>query len=455
MIPPFNRDSKPLPATPAFLRTTRGGTPAVRQRTVRQRLEADLTEKTVLLELLQAVTAAANETSDVNAAAAACMDRICALMGWPVGHLYLSDGHAMVPTETWHLQAPERFEEFRVLTMQTRMLAGEGLIGQVMATGQSAWIADVTSEPSFLRLPQSGPSQVKAAFAFPLMVKTEVVGVLEFFSDVAVAPDVPFQEVIAQIGVQLGRVVERQRAEDAIKAQVETIRTLDALKTNFVNAVSHDLRSPITSILGYAEFLEDGLGGPLTPPQARFVAQIRQGGRRLHNIVDDLLDFARLEGGVFALRLEEASFTEKLQQTVESLLPQAMNAGIRLLVDAPPLTGRMDTYRIGRILTNLIQNAITFTPRDGTICVQARMSAGAIRCEVIDTGSGIAPEDMPKLFRRFSQLDHGAQKGGSGLGLSICKALVEAHGGSIGATSELGKGSTFWFTLPQPPETAT
>lgn len=450
MVPPFNQDAKP--PIPRY-RAPRASIPLAqfRGRANRRQLKADLARQAVLLELLQAVTAAANETSDIHAAAAACMDRLCAMTDWPVGHLYLNDGQAMVPTETWHLRHPERFDAFRARTMQTRMGPGEGLIGQVMAHGQAAWIADVTQDPAFLRIPESGPSEVKAAFALPIMVRSEVAGVLEFFSDEPVAPDAAFLEAIAQIGVQLGRVIERQRAEAATQAQLETIRTLDALKTSFVNAVSHDLRSPITSILGYAEFLEDGLGGPLTPEQARFVSQIRQGGRRLHHIVDDLLDFARLEGGVLTLRLETTNFTEKLQQIAEGLLPQTESARIRLVVDAPPLSGRMDANRVTRVLANLLQNAITFTPRDGTIHLRARLAGDAIRCEITDTGVGIAPADMAKLFRPFSQLDLGAQKGGSGLGLSICKALVEAHGGKIGAESELGRGSTFWFTLPLDP----
>lgn len=451
MAPPSQNDSQP--PLPSY-RAPRASIPLARfrERSQRRQLQADLARQTVLLQLLQAVTAAANETSDIHVAAAACMARLCDLTNWPVGHLYLCDGQAMVPTETWHIRDPERFAEFRALTMQTRMGPGEGLIGLVLTEGKAAWYPDVGRHPGFLRVLASGSSAVKSAFVLPIMVRTEVVGVLEFFSEAVVEPDEPFLEAIAQIGVQLGRVIERQRHAAEITQQLETIRMLDDLKTSLVNAVSHDLRSPITSILGYAEFLEDGLGGPLTPSQARFVAQIRQGGRRLHHIVDDLLDFARLEGGALTLRLEDTDFTEKLQQIAEGLLPQAESAQLRLEVEAPPLMGRMDAHRVARVLTNLVQNAITFTPAGGTIRLRAFLVEKAIRCEISDNGAGIAPADMPKLFRPFSQLDLGARKGGSGLGLSICKALVEAHGGTIGAESELGRGSTFWFTLPLDPE---
>jgi two-component system OmpR family sensor kinase/two-component system sensor histidine kinase BaeS len=119
--------------------------------------------------------------------------------------------------------------------------------------------------------------------------------------------------------------------------------------------------------------------------------------------------------------------------------------------DLPPMVA--DPQRLGQVLTNLISNAIKFTPPGGQIQVAARQERDHVLCEVVDTGDGIRPDDLPRLFQRFTQLDMSTtrQKGGTGLGLSICKAIVEAHGGHIGVRSELGKGSSFWFTLPFSP----
>jgi two-component system phosphate regulon sensor histidine kinase PhoR len=110
----------------------------------------------------------------------------------------------------------------------------------------------------------------------------------------------------------------------------------------------------------------------------------------------------------------------------------------------------MDGERIDRVVANLVSNALKFTPAGGKVNIRAARAGDVIRCEVADTGEGIAPDDLPRLFERFSRLESGRKKKGStGLGLSICKAIVEAHGGTIGVESQLGKGSTFWFTLPQ------
>ncbi len=246
---------------------------------------------------------------------------------------------------------------------------------------------------------------------------------------------------------------EREQAlfrERATRTELAAAQEVDRLKTEFVNAVSHELRTPLTSILGYAEFLEDGLGGDLTPQQAEYVQQIEVGAQRLTRLVDDLLDFARLEAGTFKLRVAPDDLGEKVREVVDSLRPQAQEAQLSLSVDLPPeaLVVPMDAHRIGQVLLNLVNNAIKFTPPGGEVQVRVVREDGGLRGEVSDTGVGIAAADLPRLFLKFSQLDPGLHKGGTGLGLSIAKAIIEAHGGEIGVESEPGRGSTFWFTLP-------
>jgi PAS domain S-box-containing protein len=245
-------------------------------------------------------------------------------------------------------------------------------------------------------------------------------------------------------------ISERKRLESELRVQYEKLQQLDHLKNEFVNAVSHDLRTPLTSILGYAEFLEDEIGGPLTPEQKDFVLQIQLGTRRLETLVDDLLDFARIEAGTFRLRLASVDLREPAHEIVDSLRPQAEDARLTLGFDVPetPLEVVMDARRIQQVLTNLVHNALKFTPPGGTITVRLRGEGAWVRGEVEDTGPGITPEDVPRLFQRFSQLQRGMAKGGTGLGLAISKSIVEAHGGQIGVTSQPGQGSTFWFTLP-------
>jgi PAS domain S-box-containing protein len=262
-----------------------------------------------------------------------------------------------------------------------------------------------------------------------------------------------------QVARMLGAMIdmtERRRVEDlrareqAARAEVAAARQLDKLKTNFVNAISHELRTPLTSIKGYAEFLEDELQGPLNPDQASFVREIEVGARRLEALIDDLLDFARIDAGTFTLHPRPFDLQDKVREVLSSLHPQAQKARVQLEPDlAPdPIVVEADPQRVGQVLFNLIGNAIKFTQGGGTITLRTRRTPDTVRCEVVDNGIGIAPEDQAKLFQRFSQLEAGARVGGTGLGLSISKAIVEAHQGAIGVTSEQGRGSTFWFSLP-------
>lgn len=250
--------------------------------------------------------------------------------------------------------------------------------------------------------------------------------------------------------------VEAERAllmakEQEARAEIKAVKELEQLKNDLVNSVTHELRTPLSSIMGYVEFLQDGLGGALSPEQQEFVHQIEMSTERLRRLVDDLLDFARIEAGTFQLRVDRGDLRAKIRETVDSLRPQVAEARLDLALSLPPepMWVRMDGQRIEQVLINLLNNAIKFTPGGGQIHVQVTREAGEVRCEVRDTGIGISAEEIPKLFQRFSQLKSGVKMGvGTGLGLSISKAMVEAHGGQIGVESKPGSGSTFWFTLP-------
>lgn len=246
-------------------------------------------------------------------------------------------------------------------------------------------------------------------------------------------------------------ISERKRLDETLQRQYDQLKELDRLKSDFVNAVSHDLRSPLTAISGFAELLEDELAGPLTREQRGFIQQIEKNGQRLERMLNDLLDFARFEAGTFRLNCETVDFVPKLHDVVDSLKLQVEAARLHLELSQPeaPLLVTLDPERLERVLFNLLSNAIKFTPEGGSVRLTAESRDGMLYCAVTDTGAGIAPEDLPKLFRRFSQLEQGKRKkGGTGLGLSISKAIVEAHGGQIGVSSEPGKGSTFWFQVP-------
>lgn len=231
----------------------------------------------------------------------------------------------------------------------------------------------------------------------------------------------------------------------------------EMLKDQFLSVLSHELRTPINAITGFGSILEDGLAGPLTDEQLGYLRKMLQGADTLLALVDDLLDMSRVQSGKFSIETAIIDLGEVITDALSSLAPLAEQKHQRFVREIPADLPQVeaDAQRVGQILLNLVNNAIKFSGDGGVICVRALVEGDHLRCEVQDQGPGIAEDDLPRLFQRFMQLDMGTTRpvGGVGLGLSICKALIEAHGGQIGVTSTPGIGSTFWFTLPlcQPP----
>lgn len=255
------------------------------------------------------------------------------------------------------------------------------------------------------------------------------------------------------IQVAIQDVSARKRAEEQ-RLELKALRQADILKDQFISILSHELRTPINAIMGFSSILDDEVAGPLNPEQHHYLRKILAGAESLLLLVNDLLDMSRIQAGKFSLERDPMHLAPVAREVCERLGVLAEQKGLTLLNEVPSTLPKVlaDSQRIGQVLSNLVGNAIKFTPAGGRIWVRACVAAQALRVEVVDTGMGIAPSDHAKLFRPFTQLDMSStrQAGGTGLGLSISKVLVEAHGGKIGVDSEPGQGSTFWFTLPRP-----
>ncbi|MFN3428401.1 MAG: ATP-binding protein [Candidatus Sericytochromatia bacterium] len=248
-------------------------------------------------------------------------------------------------------------------------------------------------------------------------------------------------------------VSRRKRLERSLVIQNEQLKALDRLKEDFVNAVTHDLRTPLMTINGYAEFLAEGIASPLDDQNLHFVHEIRKAVFRLERMVNDMLDLARIQAGTFQLACERADLVAVTDNVMASFAPRAKAVGAHLEVAyvGGPALMTLDPARIEQVLSNLIGNALKFVLEGGSVTVRIHRHEQQVCVEVADTGPGIAAEDVPRLFQRFSPLEAGIRKGGTGLGLWISKTIVEAHGGTVGVRSTPGKGSTFWFCLPCPP----
>ncbi len=229
-------------------------------------------------------------------------------------------------------------------------------------------------------------------------------------------------------------------------------RALDALRRDLVAWAGHDLRTPLTGVRVLVEALADGM---ISDPETskRYLQQARKQIDHLSLLIDDLFQVSQLDAGGIPLNVEPASLSDLISDTLENFSGQARQLEVMLSGNAAPGIDpvRMDVQRIGRVLNNLVGNALRHTPAGGSVQVQAEAVAEAVRVIVEDSGEGISPMDLPHVFDRFyrGEKSRNQATGGSGLGLAIAKGIVEAHGGQIEVESTPGKGARFYFDLPK------
>lgn len=243
----------------------------------------------------------------------------------------------------------------------------------------------------------------------------------------------------------------QEHALELAKGMTADLRRADLAKDEFLSVISHELKTPLNFIMGFGSLLADEVPGPLNSEQQRYLCRMLQGSDRMLVLVNNLLDFSQMVAGKFQVFQVPAPIVPMVKDVVDKYRTSASDKGIQLETDVEELMACIDISHIAQVLGNLIDNAIKFTPQGGRILVKGYAQQEMIRIEVTDTGVGISPQDLSRLFKRFSQLDMSTTRkvGGVGLGLSISKEIVEAHGGQIGVESEQGKGSTFWFLIPK------
>jgi len=226
-------------------------------------------------------------------------------------------------------------------------------------------------------------------------------------------------------------------------------KELDQLKDDFLQSLTHDLRSPMTAIRGYLQVLSEEMAGPITAEQKKMLNIMENASTKLLHIISNLLDSAKISAGKLKLSLTEVDLRQLAPPTVEILHAEAAKKKITLTLDMPEMMAplKIDPSLIERVVVNLISNAIKFTPDGGFVTVKFLDLKDRIQCQVADTGPGIPPEFLDRMFRKFEQVN--GTRGGTGLGLSNCKNIVEAHYGEINVRSKAGEGSAFTFTIPK------
>ncbi len=392
------------------------------------------------------VVLALAQAADVASALAGALAAIGTGLHWDVAAFWSADrgGGVMRCDQVWHAEG-RAFEAFATATRELELAPGSGVPGRVWQSGQAVWLENLQRERELPRALPSARAELLTAVCVPVCSDGELVGALELFSTQARRREGELLAILDAIGSQLGQFVARKRAE----------AESDRVKSEFFALVSHELRTPLTSIMGYLELLRDEVE---LPPDARhFVEVVDRNAERLHQLVGDVLFVTQLEAGKFALQVGPVAFSDLVKAGVEDIRPRAAAAGIdlRATVDAvPPLEADRD--RLNQLLDHLLSNALKFTPPGGEVEVTLARGADAILLTVRDTGIGIAEDEQQHLFERFFRSAEATARAvaGAGLGLTVCKAIVDSHGGEIGVTSEAGAGTTVWVRLPEHPAVA-
>jgi signal transduction histidine kinase len=246
-------------------------------------------------------------------------------------------------------------------------------------------------------------------------------------------------------------VEERRRMELELQEATRVAEEASRAKSDFLANMSHELRTPMNAVLGFSEMILDGIYGEASPEIRDVVAEIQKSGEHLLALINDVLDISKIEAGRMELRLADSPVEECVETVTARLAPLAREKGLELVTEIHEElpSCAFDRKRITQVLLNLVGNAIKFT-REGRVSVGAAVRDGTILFTVSDTGIGIPPGELERIFVEFHQADSSISREaqGSGLGLAIAKRFVEMHGGRIWAESCVGSGSTFRFTLP-------
>ena len=351
-----------------------------------------------------------------------------------------------------HDELEARFAELRRRQEETATLVASLTDGLIAADARGDIVTCNPAARRLLRLPASGsPSLPPLSELFHDKAARQIV------RDLMAGRDVENRELA--LGGRALLVTGRALPDGGtllVLRDVSEVRRLEAVRRDFVANVSHELKTPLTSIVGYAETLAaEAAGGSET---GRFAQTILDNARRMQRLVDDLLDLSRIESGGWQPHPAVVDVAVAAQDAFAPLADRAAGAGVTFETTVAPEAAHVvvDPEALREIFTNLFDNSLRHTPRGGRLRVTAEVVDGGITVAVGDTGSGIPGEHLPRIFERFYRVDPGRSRaqGGTGLGLAIVKHLVEAHGGRVTAESTLGRGTTIRSTFPHRPQTA-
>ncbi|TFG88680.1 MAG: GAF domain-containing protein [Gemmatimonadales bacterium] len=338
-----------------------------------------------------------------------------------------------------------------------RKKLGEGIAGWVAQRREPVQL-DSGATMGVFQSQHKVNRNITSALSLPLLIGERCVGVLnvnrinhpETFQD-------HHRDVLQLFAEHVGSVIERAGVMERLGSRARELEAVNLklnemnhLKDVFLSTASHELKTPLTSVIGYAELLDDNGERMSCEQRGEFLRRLRAEAGRLLSLIEDILDLTRIESGKLTLRCVSMSANEVAHTAVETTRSLAQKHGVELVERLDPLLPHvaLDEVKMRQVLVNLLVNAVKFSPEDGKVVLETLRDGDFLRVHVTDQGEGIAPDDSAHIFELFGQGVRGARAGGLGIGLHLVKRITELHGGHVGVNSRVGEGSTFWLRLP-------
>jgi signal transduction histidine kinase len=408
------------------------------------------TVKGAELATLYEIIGVLNSSLDLTKTLGLVMDSLIHLTGAERGCLMLLDEDGNL-----EIRAAQNFDQDNVDAFELKL--SRTVVQEAVDTRKPVLTTNAQQDPRFSDQESVIGYQLRSIICVPLHVREQVTGALyldnRMRDNVFSQDDMP---ILTAFASQAAIAIENARlyttTEQTLAAREEELYQAKQAKAEFVSFAAHELRTPMTSIRGYADMLAKGVLGPLTPDQARFVNTIMRNTERMQVLISDLHDITKLESGRLQLKMLPTDLSRALKDAQQAMQEKIEARTQRLTVGMPEGLPQVhaDSARVEQMLTELLRNASKYTPEGGHIHVQVQPQEGYVRYAVSDTGIGISEKDQERLFTKFFRSDRPEvrERSGTGLGLCVIKGLVELHGGELTIESQLGEGTTVAFTLP-------
>jgi signal transduction histidine kinase len=407
------------------------------------------------MKALGEVGQAVSSSLDLETVLETIVSRAVDLSGTDCGVIYEFDE----ATQEFNLRASYRMEPEAVEGLrEARIKLGEGVTGQAAMNRQPVQIPDTSElrERVVSRVrPLLNRLGYRSLLTVPILREQQIMGGLTVWRRQVGEFEPEVVNLLQTFATQSALAIQNARLFREIEDKSRQIEAANRHKSEFLANMSHELRTPLNAIIGFSEVLKERMFGELNEKQAEYTDDILTSGQHLLSLINEILDLSKVEAGRMELELATFDLPLAIDNARTFVRERATRHGINLDVTVDERLGDFvgDERKIKQILLNLLSNAVKFTPEGGRIGITARQVDGAVEISVSDTGIGIAKEDQPKIFEEFRQVgrDYAHKVEGTGLGLTLAKKFVELHGGRIWVESEVGKGSTFTFSLPEKP----